>query len=82
MRALGPGTVEVLVSRSCKIGSSSGRSFYDNPARFSYTGPGMKILVYDLLQVLAKFLAYDSDMLSGAEAYDLAPLARSCEKLF
>jgi hypothetical protein len=35
----------VLVSRSCKIRSSSTSSFYDDPVSVSYRDPGMKVLV-------------------------------------
>ena len=43
MKALVGASWELLVSRSCKVRSSSSRSFYDDLA--SYRVPGMKILL-------------------------------------
>ena len=60
MKALVGASWELLVSISCKVRSSSSRSFYDDLV--SYRVPGMKILLKvfynslreDLVEILAK----------------------------
>jgi hypothetical protein len=70
MKALVGGSWEVLVSRSCELRSSSGRSFYDELVSFS-SGAWHEDLGQGqgLLQVLASCSCGDpGDMLSEAFA--------------
>jgi hypothetical protein len=66
MKALVGGSWEVLVSRFCKIRSSSSRSFYDDLVSF-FSGCWHADLGQGLLHVLVRRSGGDaSDMLSEA----------------